>query len=116
MLDLVHLNVCGLMQTKLHSGFKYFLTFIDDKSIKFYVYFIKNKYELFKYFKIWKTQAKTFLGGKIKILHNDSGGEYFSNQFCKNNGIIKQMTTPYTLEQMEWLNAKIELWLKLQDA
>ncbi len=75
MLDLVHLNVCGLMQTKLHSGFKYFLTFIDDKSIKFYVYFIKNKYELFKYFKIWKTQAKTFLGGKIKILHNDSGGE-----------------------------------------
>jgi hypothetical protein len=43
MLDLVHLNVCGLMQTELHSGFKYFLTFSDDKSIKFYVYIMKNK-------------------------------------------------------------------------
>jgi hypothetical protein len=50
MLDLVHLNVCGLMQTELHSGLKYFLTFNDDKSIQFFVYFIKNKYELFKYF------------------------------------------------------------------
>jgi len=67
MLDLVHLNVCGPMQIELHSGFKYFLTFIDDKSRKSYVYFMKNKYELFKYFKIWRAQEKTFLGGK-KIL------------------------------------------------
>jgi hypothetical protein len=37
MLDLVHLNVCGPMQIELHSGFKYFLTFIDDKSRKSYI-------------------------------------------------------------------------------
>ncbi len=60
---------------------------------------MKSKYELLKYFKIWKAQARTFLGGKIKILQNDSGVEYFSNHFCKENGIIKQMTTLYILDQ-----------------
>jgi hypothetical protein len=53
MLNLVHLNVCGF----LHSGFKYFLTFIDDKSIKFYVYFMKknmNYLNISKYGKLKK--------------------------------------------------------------
>jgi hypothetical protein len=77
MLDLVHLNVHGLMQTKSHSGFKYFLTFIDDKSRESYVYFMKYKSEVFEYFKIYKTKAKTFLGGKVKILHNDNGVNIF---------------------------------------
>jgi hypothetical protein len=39
----VHSNVSGLMQTESQSGFKYFLTFIDDKSRKSYVYFMKYK-------------------------------------------------------------------------
>ncbi len=73
MLDLVYLDVCGLMQIKLHNSFKYFLTFIDDSSIKFYVYFMKYKSEVFKYFKIYKVKAKTFLRGKFKILRRDGG-------------------------------------------
>jgi hypothetical protein len=31
--NLVHLNLCGPMQIDSHQGFKYFLTFIDNKSI-----------------------------------------------------------------------------------
>jgi len=77
MLDLVHSDVSRLMQTKSHNGFKYFLTFIDDKSRKSYVYFMKYKSEVFEYFKIYKTKAKTFLGGKIKILRNDNGVNIF---------------------------------------
>jgi hypothetical protein len=65
MLDLVHLDVCKPMQTELHNSFKYFLTFIDDKSIKSYVYFMKYKFEVFEYFKIYKAKAKTFLGRKL---------------------------------------------------
>jgi hypothetical protein len=33
MLNLGHLNLCGPMQIDSHQGFKYFLTFIDNKSI-----------------------------------------------------------------------------------
>jgi len=71
MLDLVHSDVCGLMQIESHNTFKYFLTFIDDKSIKFYVYFMKYKSEIFEYFKIYKAETKIFLGGKFKILWSD---------------------------------------------
>ncbi len=83
MLDLVHLNVCGVIQIELHSGFKYFLTFINDKSIKFYVYFMKNKYELFKYFKIWKDQEKTFLEEKLKYYKMIVGVNIFQINFVK---------------------------------
>jgi hypothetical protein len=58
MLDLVHSDVCGLKQTKLHNSFKYFLTFIDDKSIKSYVYFINLKY--FNISKYTKLKQKPF--------------------------------------------------------
>lgn len=37
MLNLVHSNVCGPMQVESHRGFKYFLTFIDNKSRKTYI-------------------------------------------------------------------------------
>ncbi len=37
MLNLVHSNVCGPMQVESHQGFKYFLTFIDNKSRKTYI-------------------------------------------------------------------------------
>lgn len=58
MLNLVHLDVSRLMQIESHSGFKYFLTSIDDKSRKSYVYFMKYKFEVFEYFKIYKTKEK----------------------------------------------------------
>jgi hypothetical protein len=60
MLDLVHSNVFKLMQIESHSGFKYFLTFIDDKSKESYVYFMKYKYEVFECFKCTKLKQKPF--------------------------------------------------------
>jgi hypothetical protein len=59
------LDVCRLMQIKMHNSFKYFLTFIDDSSIKSYVYFMEYKSEVFEYFKIYKVKAKTFLKGNF---------------------------------------------------
>ena len=39
---------------------------------------------------------------KIKVLRTDNGGEFCSNEFeefCKNYGITRQKTTPYTPEK-----------------
>ncbi|GAA0157121.1 hypothetical protein LIER_14454 [Lithospermum erythrorhizon] len=39
---------------------------------------------------------------KIKILKSDRGGEYFPKEFddfCANEGIIQQQTTPYSPQQ-----------------
>lgn len=42
-LQLVHSDVCGLMQVDSLGGTKYFLLFIDDFSRMSWAYFIKNK-------------------------------------------------------------------------
>ena len=52
---------------------------------------MKTKDEAFDKFQIYKAEVETQLGVKIKILHSDRGGEYFSNEFtlfCKQQGII----------------------------
>jgi len=45
-LDLVHSDVCGPMQTATPSGNRYFLTMIDDYSRYTKVYLLKNKSEV----------------------------------------------------------------------
>ena len=49
-LEIMHSDICGPMQTTSIRGCKYFLTFIDDYSIKTWVYFLKHKYDAFSYF------------------------------------------------------------------
>jgi hypothetical protein len=42
-LELVHIDLCGPMQTQSLGGSYYFLTFIDDYSRKNWVYFLAKK-------------------------------------------------------------------------
>lgn len=49
-LQLVHSDLCGPLPVVLFSGYKYFLTFIDDFSKHTWVYFLKLKSEVFNMF------------------------------------------------------------------
>ena len=49
-LGLVHSDVCGKMNAKYLGGAEYFLTLIDDFSHYTWVYVLKKKDEIFKYF------------------------------------------------------------------
>lgn len=42
-LEIVHLDVCGLMRNMFVGRVKYFITFIDDFSRNVWVYMIKSK-------------------------------------------------------------------------
>ena len=46
-LDLIHSNVVGPMPTTSINGCRYFLTFIDDCSRYYWIYFMKQKLEVF---------------------------------------------------------------------
>ena len=46
-LELVHTDVCGPMQTHSIGGSVYFVSFIDDYTRYSFVYFIKEKSEVF---------------------------------------------------------------------
>ena len=53
-LELIHSDVCGLMPSISLSGYEYYVTFIDDYSRKTWIYFLKNKSEMFGKFKEFK--------------------------------------------------------------
>jgi len=90
------------MSTKALSGAEYFVTFIDDHSRKTWIYFLKTKDEVFCRFKELKALVENLTGKKIIFLRLDNGGEYVDKDFtglCTKEGIKREWTTPYNLEQ-----------------
>lgn len=101
-LGLVHSDVCGKMNSRSLGGAEYFLTFIDDMSHFTWVYVLKSKDEVFKYFLEWKALVEKSSGKKLKVLRSDNGGEYMSTKFqdyLKSEGIRHERTVPKTPEQ-----------------
>jgi hypothetical protein len=57
-LELVHIDLCGPMQTQSIGGSFYILTFIEDFSMKIRIYFLKNKSKTFSKFKQFKAEEE----------------------------------------------------------
>ena len=101
-LELVHTDVWGPSPVSSLAGSLYYVTFIDDSTRKFWVYFIKKKSEVFDIFRKWKAMVENETGLKIKWVRSDNGGEYRDNrfrEFCANNGIKMEKTVPMTPQQ-----------------
>eukprot|EP00253_Pinus_taeda_P034023 PITA_34023 len=67
-----------------------------------WIYFHKKKSEVFDRFKEFKALVENQTEKKIKVLRTDNGGEFCSKEFeefCKECGIARQKTTPYTPQQ-----------------
>ncbi|KAL0289501.1 UNVERIFIED_CONTAM: Retrovirus-related Pol polyprotein from transposon TNT 1-94 [Sesamum radiatum] len=99
LLDLIHSDVCGPLNTQARGGFSYFITFTDDHSRYGYVYLMRYKSEVFERFKEFRLEVENQTGRKIKTLRSDRGGEYLSGEFLdylKENGILSQWTPPGT--------------------
>lgn len=108
-LQLLHSDVMGPMQTKSIGHAKYLLTIIDDYSRYVFVFFLKKKSEVIEQFRNFKVFIENQMNKKIKIIRSDGGGEYDSNamnDFCVKFGIQHQFTAPYTPEQ----NGVAERW------
>ena len=101
-LQLVHSDLCGPLPVASFSGYKYFLTFIDDFSRRTWVYFLKLKSEVFNMFLAFKAFVEKQSRHQIFKLRFDNGGEYVNNKFinfCTKHGIQMQQTVPYTPQQ-----------------
>jgi len=93
-LELVHSDAHQVPYPSF-SGYRYWVTFIDDYSRFRFVLLIKAKSDIFDAFKQFKAYAENQSEHKIKILRDDKGGEYMSNAFTKNTtncGIERQHT------------------------
>ena len=94
--------MCEKIGTESLGGANYFLTFIDDITHYVWVYALKTKDEVIKYFLEWKTQAGKSSGHQLKVLRTDNGGEYTSKEFenyLKSEGVRHELTIPKTPEQ-----------------
>ena len=101
-LELVHTDLWGPSPVASLGGFWYYITFIDDCSRKKRIYFLKNKYEVFNTFKIWKVKVEIETSLKLKCLRSDNGGEYIDGgfkEYCATNGIRMEKTIPGTPQQ-----------------
>ncbi|KAL4282375.1 hypothetical protein GQ457_03G013570 [Hibiscus cannabinus] len=101
-LELVHSDLFGPMKTSSMNGSKYFMLFIDDLTRMCWVYFLKSKLNVLSTFKEFKIFAENQSDCKLKVLRTDNGGEYVSNEFndfCRDSGILHQLTVPRTPQQ-----------------
>ncbi|KAL0411220.1 UNVERIFIED_CONTAM: hypothetical protein Slati_3711700 [Sesamum latifolium] len=81
LLDLIHTDVCGPLNTQARGGFSYFIIFIDDHSRYGYVYLMRYMFEVFVRFKEFRLEVENKTGHKIKALRLDRGGEYLIGEF-----------------------------------
>ena len=98
-LEVIHSDVCGPMQTPTFSGKRYFVTFIDEKSHYCVVYLLQNKSEVADKFANFVALAENQTNKRVKTLRCDNGGEYTSGvmaKFCAERGIVQKFTPPYT--------------------
>ena len=100
-LQLIHSDLCGPMPIHSRKGNRYILTFIDDFSMKTWLYFIADKTQTLDCFKKFRQLVETSTH-KIGTLRSDRGGEYLSttfNNYLAANGIQRQLTAGYSPHQ-----------------
>jgi hypothetical protein len=101
-LNIVHSDVCVLMSIVSISRSMHYASFIDEFSLKTWIYFLKTKDEVFRRFQEFKSLVENHTGKKINVLRLDNGGEYTSKEFegfCKEVGVKREPTVSYNPQQ-----------------
>jgi len=101
-LEVVHSDVCGLMEVETLGGNKFFVTFTDDFTRKVWIYLLKRKSQVFEVFRKYKTMVEKQSKLSIQTLRTNGGGEFTSQDFemfCEQEGIVHEVTPPYTPQQ-----------------
>lgn len=101
-LELVHGDLCGPISPPTPSNNRYVFVLIDDFSRYMWTMLLKEKSEAFDCFKRFKEYVEKQTKATIKTFRTDRGGEFTStefNRFCKDNGVNRHLTTPYTPQQ-----------------
>lgn len=101
-LELIHSDLVGPMETISIGKAKYLLNFIDDFSRKNFPYFLKGKDGVYDATVKFKNFVENQTGKRIKKFRSDNGTEYDNDRFTKlfdAAGIEHQFTVPYTPQQ-----------------
>ncbi|GJS96809.1 zinc finger, CCHC-type containing protein [Tanacetum coccineum] len=113
-LDLVYGDLCGPISPATHSGKKLIFLLVDDCTRFMWAYFLTSKDQAFSTFKEFRQQIEMEMRMKLRMLRTDRGGEFTSNEFtkyCKENGIARQLTAPYSPQQNGVVERRNRTWI-----
>jgi len=79
-LEIVHTDVCGPMETVTPGGKRYFLTMIDNYSGYTEIFLMSNKSEVSKHIRTYVETVKNKFNKKPKTLRSDRGREYVNHE------------------------------------
>src|SRR5260370_2820457 len=75
-LEIVHSDLAGPMQTKSIQGSSYIATFVDDHSCHMVIYFLKTKNQFAAALQKFLSWAEAQTSDKLHALHSNRGGKY----------------------------------------
>ncbi|KAK3015718.1 hypothetical protein RJ639_005918 [Escallonia herrerae] len=100
--ELVHSDVWGPCPILFKTGFRYFVTFVDDFPRMTWIYFMKNRSEVFTHFSAFCAVIKTQFDVHVHILRSDNAKEYMLGSFqnyMNQHGILHQSSCANTPAQ-----------------
>ena len=74
--ELVHSDMWGPCPIVSPTGFRYFVTFVDDYSQTTWLYLMKNRSELFSHFRAFYAHIHTQFHVSVQNLRSDNAKEY----------------------------------------
>ncbi|GJT67788.1 disulfide-isomerase-like protein [Tanacetum coccineum] len=102
-LDLVYGDLCGPISPATHSGKKLIFLLVDDCTRFMWAYFLTSKDQAFSTFKEFRQKIEMEMRMKVRMLEQiEEVNLQLSNEFtkyCKENGIARQLTAPYSPQQ-----------------
>ena len=75
-LEIVHTDLSCPTRTRGFYGERYFMIFVDDITRIMWAEFLKEIFEAFEKFKLFKNRVENECGVKINWLRSDRGGEF----------------------------------------
>jgi transposase InsO family protein len=108
-LDLIHSDLMGPFPRPSINKLRFVLIFVDDFSRFTWIYFLRQKSEVFQHLKDFKSLVETQSRKMIKFLRTDNGGEYVNHEIHNifNEARIQlQHIVPYTPQQNKVVELK----------
>jgi transposase InsO family protein len=101
-LELLHMDLFGLIAYISIGGSKYCLVIVDDYSRFTWVFFLQEKSQTQETLKGFLRWAQNEFGLRIKKIRSDNGKEFKNSQikgFLEDEGIKHKFSSPYTPQQ-----------------
>jgi transposase InsO family protein len=99
---LLHMDLFGPTSFMSIGGNSYCLVIVDDYSRITWVYFFRDKSNVFETFKSFAMLAQNQFEFDIKKVRSDNGSEFNNariDEYCDDKGIKHEFSSKYTLEQ-----------------